>query len=279
MLDSKTLGKVYHTVLSYNPRNVNVCVMFNQDVKIKIMLLLPHSIQCSNISILDAVEKPVPQVPSPPRSETAVNNKRPRDSFSDLSPERPASKARRDEVDCGDNTGSTSTEAGCWEPSPRHMEKTLRLFPVSYFQLIKKPQGEQPVVVLNHPDADIPEVANIMRVVHKYGTEVQKVVLCQRTLKALSDFWGDGGASPASDAISPSPRRADRTGSTVKERFSLKLKLRRSGQNAYQVVNAGRQQSLRCWFCGRLFTDQEDFICHGQRHLMEANNDWRRGWF
>lgn len=248
----------------------------NQDVLNYCFLC--HIFSTVHLSILDAVEKPDPQALSPLRAETAVNNKRPRDSSPDLSQDRPTSKARRDEVDSEDGTGSTSTEAGCWEPSPRHVEKTLRLFPFSCFQLIKKPQGEQPVVVLNHPDADIPEVANIMTVVHKYGNEVQKVVLCQRTLKALSDFWGDGGTSPATDGTSPSPRRVP-PGSTVKERFSLKLKLRRSGQNAYQVVNTGRPQSLRCWFCGRIFTNQEDFICHGQRHLMEANSDWRSGWF
>ncbi|XP_076142103.1 uncharacterized protein znf518a [Alosa pseudoharengus] len=220
----------------------------------------------------DAVEKPGPQELSPQRTEMAVN-KRPRDSSTDRCDERPASKARRD-VD----SGSSSTESGCWEPSPRHMEKTLRLFPLSFFQLIKKPQGDQPVVVLNHPDANIPEVANIMRVVHKYGNEVQKVVLCQQTLKALSGLEIDRGASlPASVSAPLSPRHAQ-PGNTVKERFSLKLKLRRSGQNAYQVVNAGGHQSLRCWFCGRLFTKQEDFICHGQRHLMEATSDWR-SWF
>ncbi|XP_062375284.1 zinc finger protein 518A [Sardina pilchardus] len=224
----------------------------------------------------DAVEKPGSQELSPLRTETAVN-KRPRDSSPNRCDERPASKVRRD-VDYEDGTGSSSTETGCWEPSPRHVEKTLRLFPLSFFQLIKKPQGDQPVVVLNHPDAHIPEVANIMRVVHKYGNEVQKVVLCQQTLKALSDLEINRGASLlASVSIPPSPRRVQ-PGSTVKERFSLKLKLRRSGQNAYQVVNAGGHQSLRCWFCGRLFTKQEDFICHGQRHLMEATSDWS-SWF
>ncbi|KAL2083133.1 hypothetical protein ACEWY4_020906 [Coilia grayii] len=179
--------------------------------------------------------------------------------------------------------GAPAVTSGCWGTSPRHVERTLRLFPFSWFQPVTKPEGDQPVVVLNHPDADIPEVANIMRVVHRHGRAVQRVVLCAGTLKALGDHKRDGPSPPGpspSDGAPPTPPRGNerRNRNTVKERFLLKMKLRRSGQNAYQVVNADRQQSLRCWFCGRTFTKQEDFICHGQRHLLDANGDWN-SWF
>ncbi|XP_012675290.2 zinc finger protein 518A [Clupea harengus] len=235
-------------------------------------LRIVHPLTCTQ----DSVEKTGSQELSPLRTEKPVNNKRPREPSPDRSEEGLVCKSRKD-VDSEQGAGSPA-EAGCWEPSPRHVEKTLRLFPFSCIQLIKRPQGDQPVVVLNHPDADIPEVANIMRVVHKYGEEVQKVVLSQRTLRALSDSERNR-PSPTSTSIgaSLSPRRIDPS-KTVKERFLLKLKLRRSGQNAYQVVSTGRHMSFRCWFCGRMFTKQEDFICHGQRHLMEATGDWN-SWF
>uniref|UniRef100_A0A673TG28 Zinc finger protein 518A n=1 Tax=Suricata suricatta TaxID=37032 RepID=A0A673TG28_SURSU len=41
---------------------------------------------------------------------------------------------------------------------PKDAVRTLRLFPFSSKQLVKCPRRNQPVVVLNHPDADAPEV-------------------------------------------------------------------------------------------------------------------------
>ncbi|XP_063047786.1 zinc finger protein 518B [Engraulis encrasicolus] len=215
----------------------------------------------------------------------------------------------------GGGVASTAPSSGeHQDSSARHVDKTLRLFPFSYFQLVTRPDSAcQPVVVLNHPDAEVPEVTDIMRVVHKYGTEVQKVRLCAGTLKALDDGHtaqdheerqqdGDGGGgggggvvrclpgTPLSSGISgvpplptsspspsPSPGRVERRRSTVKERFLLKMKLRRSGQKTYQVVSPDRrppQPSLRCWFCGRAFTKQDEFISHEQRHTLDTSGDW-----
>uniref|UniRef100_A0A3Q3F9H1 C2H2-type domain-containing protein n=1 Tax=Labrus bergylta TaxID=56723 RepID=A0A3Q3F9H1_9LABR len=52
------------------------------------------------------------------------------------------------------------------------------------------------------------------------------------------------------------------------------MKLRKKSRKKYEVVDTlsgCRQESVvfNCWFCGRLFNNQEDWIGHGQRHLME----------
>ncbi|XP_061922224.1 uncharacterized protein LOC133662332 [Entelurus aequoreus] len=75
-----------------------------------------------------------------------------------------------------------------WNPPAKAVERTLRLAPFSCRQEIKCPRRDQPVVVLNHPDADIPEVANIMKVVHRHGGAVAKVSLSQKTMDALSEL-------------------------------------------------------------------------------------------
>ncbi|XP_028844627.1 uncharacterized protein znf518a [Denticeps clupeoides] len=151
----------------------------------------------------------------------------------------------------------------------RHAEKSLVLWPLNSTQPVKRPQGNQPVVVLNHPDSDIAEVANIMRVVNKHKSDVLKVRLSQRTVRALSDR----NTGSMARAAAPHPTNS------VKERFLLKLKFKKLGKNKYQVVRGGTLQdeappTFRCWFCGRIFTSQELFIGHGQRHLMEATKDW-----
>lgn len=153
-----------------------------------------------------------------------------------------------------------------WEPVPRDVPRSLRLRPHRSSQCITIPRDKQPVVVLNHPDTDIPEVFGIMKVVHKHKGAVQRVVLCGKTLSALSELscarhrraWPDG---------------------TVKERFSLKLRLKRVCGRKFTVVPTAPervtpQPTFRCWFCGRLFQNQELWVGHGQRHLTEATRGW-----
>ncbi|XP_035461344.2 zinc finger protein 518A isoform X1 [Scophthalmus maximus] len=162
-----------------------------------------------------------------------------------------------------------------WQPVPKHQERGLKLVAINPSQLVKRPAGDQPVVVLNHPDADIPEVARIMEVVNRYRGEVQKVVLSRRTLSALSAM-----SSEAPETYDPSDVQPDSAGpvkNSVQERFILKLKLRRLSRKKYEVVGAvspGRDVAtkFRCWFCGRSFASQETWMDHRQRHLME----WKR---
>lgn len=169
-----------------------------------------------------------------------------------------------------------------WKPVAKEVERTLRLGPFSSLQQVKCPRRYQPVVVLNHPDADIPEVANIMKVVNRYKGAVTKVSLSQKTVQALSELGALGknsstkGASSQSDDLRPRPVR-----SSVRERFLLKLKLKKKSKKKYEVVetlSGCRQEPVvfDCWFCGRLFNSQEDWIGHGQRHLMEATRDWNK---
>lgn len=169
-----------------------------------------------------------------------------------------------------------------WKPVAKDIERTLRLAPFSSLQQIKCPRRYQPVVVLNHPDADIPEVANIMKVVNRYKGAVTKVSLSQKTIQALSELgalWKNSstkGASSLSDDPRPRPVQ-----SSVRERFLLKLKLRKKSKKKYEVVetlSGCREEPVvfDCWFCGRLFNDQEHWIGHGQRHLMEATRDWNK---
>ncbi|XP_068439410.1 zinc finger protein 518A isoform X2 [Clinocottus analis] len=169
-----------------------------------------------------------------------------------------------------------------WKPVAKEVEKRLRLAPFSSLQQIKCPRRLQPVVVLNHPDADIPEVANIMKVVNRHKGAVTKVSLSQKTIQALSEHGGLWGNSSTKGASShredPRPRQV---GSSVRERFLLKLKLRKKSKKKYEVVDTlsgCREESVvfDCWFCGRLFNNQEDWIGHGQRHLMEATRDWNK---
>lgn len=159
-----------------------------------------------------------------------------------------------------------------WQLSPKNMERTLKLVAISPYQLVKRPAGDQPVVVLNHPDADIPEVARIMEVVNRYRGEVQKVVLSQRTLNALSAMNGD--VLRGTNQTGPRPEFAGHDKNCVQERFLLKLKLRRLSRKKYEVVGASSSSrdaitSFRCWFCGRVFTSKEMWLDHRRRHLLE----------
>uniref|UniRef100_UPI0037E76AD5 uncharacterized protein n=1 Tax=Semicossyphus pulcher TaxID=241346 RepID=UPI0037E76AD5 len=158
-----------------------------------------------------------------------------------------------------------------WQPAPKTLERTLKLVAINPSQLVKRPAGDQPVVVLNHPDADIPEVSRIMEVVNRYRGEVQKVVLSRRTVEALSAVNREVAEADAR------PHPAGLCKNSVQERFLLKLKLRRLSRKKYEVVGAVSPSrdtvtKFRCWFCGRVFACQETWMIHRQRHLME----WKR---
>ncbi|KAM6951847.1 zinc finger protein 518A-like [Aplochiton taeniatus] len=156
-----------------------------------------------------------------------------------------------------------------WKPVTKDVERTLRLCPFSSLQLIKCPRRYQPVVVLNHPDADIPEVCSIMKSVNRFKGAVSRVSLSRKTVQALSKLCQAGA---------PAPRPIE---NSLRERFLLKLKLRKKSKKKYEVVNSvslgGERPSVfECWFCGRHFSSQEEWIGHGQRHLMEATRDWNK---
>uniref|UniRef100_A0A3Q2XIV9 Uncharacterized LOC109523080 n=1 Tax=Hippocampus comes TaxID=109280 RepID=A0A3Q2XIV9_HIPCM len=163
----------------------------------------------------------------------------------------------------------------CRQPAPKSLQRTLKLIAMNPSQLIRCPVRDQPVVVLNHPDADIPEVARIMNVVNRYRGEVQKVVLSQRTLNALSAMTnGTHETNHYMDAQSQPPWCGE---NLVQERFVLKLRLRRLSRKKYEVVGAvspNRKvaKKFRCWFCGRVFENKEMWLVHRKRHLME----WKR---
>lgn len=209
-------------------------------------------------------------VPGPTRPQSQRKRRR-RPLFEDLPEIAPKTKRIS-------NKSGEKDATSIWEPAAKDLERTLRLCPFSPLQEIKCPRRNQPVVVLNHPDADIPEVTSIMRSVNKYKGEVLKVALSQSTVKALSELSGlsKQNASSSNAGVRPRP-----VGRTVAERFILKLKLKKTSRNKYEVVrssSAGSEQQATfcCWFCGRFFSNQEDWIGHGQRHLMEATRDWNK---
>ncbi|NXS95922.1 Z518B protein, partial [Jacana jacana] len=146
--------------------------------------------------------------------------------------------------------------------------RRLRLVPLRTDQLIKCPRRNQPVVVLNHPDVDSPEIINVMKTINKYKGQVLKVVLSERT----SSFLG----------VKRYRKRLTlqngETGNQTKKQNMLKMKLKKTHKNNYQVVESSPAETLqcmfKCWFCGRVYMDQEEWISHGQRHLIEATKGW-----
>lgn len=162
-----------------------------------------------------------------------------------------------------------------WRPIAKDKERTLRLSPQSSDQQVKWPRKYQPVVVLNHPDVDIPEVASIMKVVQRHQGAVTKVSLSQKTIQALNLSLTDSSTKDKSQGDYPHPRTVQ---SLVRERYLLKLKLKRKNKKKYRLVRTvprlQRSVVFTCWFCGRLFNSQEAWIGHGQRHLLEATRDW-----
>ncbi|XP_036184854.1 zinc finger protein 518B isoform X2 [Myotis myotis] len=145
--------------------------------------------------------------------------------------------------------------------------RQLRLIAVKPDQLIKCPRRNQPVIVLNHPDVDSPEVTNVMKVINKYKGNVLKVVLSERTRCQL------GIRRHHVRLTYQNVEEANQ----IKRQMMLKMKLKKVHKNNYQVVDSlpdDSQCTFKCWFCGRLYEDQEEWMSHGQRHLIEATRDW-----
>ncbi|NXT54213.1 Z518B protein, partial [Pluvianellus socialis] len=146
--------------------------------------------------------------------------------------------------------------------------RRLRLVPLRMNQLIKCPRRNQPVVVLNHPDVDSPEIINVMKTINKYKGQVLKVVLSERTSSCL-------GVKRYRKRLT---LQNVETGNQTKRQNMLKMKLKKTHKNNYQVVETSPVETLqcmfKCWFCGRVYMDQEEWISHGQRHLIEATKGW-----
>ncbi|NXX39247.1 Z518B protein, partial [Tricholaema leucomelas] len=146
--------------------------------------------------------------------------------------------------------------------------RRLRLVPLKANQLIKCPRRNQPVVVLNHPDVDSPEIINVMKTINKYKGQVVKVVLSERTSSCL-------GVKRYRKRLT---LQNGETGNQAKKQSMLKMKLKKTHKNNYQVVETSPTETLqclfKCWFCGRVYMDQEEWISHGQRHLIEATKGW-----
>ncbi|NXN98668.1 Z518A protein, partial [Rhinopomastus cyanomelas] len=156
--------------------------------------------------------------------------------------------------------------------------RTLKLLPFNSKQLVKCPRRNQPVVVLNHPDADVPEVVNVMKTIAKFKGHVLKVSLSKRTVKALLQPAFCNPLDITTDDLPQKRHRTVKPVSPVKERFVLKLTLKKTSKNNYQIVKTTSDKTLKakfsCWFCGRIFDNQDTWVGHGQRHLMEATRDW-----
>lgn len=155
--------------------------------------------------------------------------------------------------------------------------RTLRLFPFNSKQLVKCPRRNQPVVVLNHPDADAPEVERVMKTIAKFNGRVLKVSLSQTTINALLKpvYYN---TSETTDNDFSKRHKMLKPVNSVKERFVLKLTLKKTSKNNYQIVKTTSEDVLKakfnCWFCGRVFDNQDVWAGHGQRHLVEATRDW-----
>lgn len=159
---------------------------------------------------------------------------------------------------------------------PKDSSRTLRLFPFNSKQLVKCPRRNQPVVVLNHPDADAPEVERVMKTIAKFNGRVLKVSLSQTTINALLKPVSNTSETIYNDFSKR--QKMLKPVNSVKERFVLKLTLKKTSKNNYQIVKTTSEDVLKskfnCWFCGRVFDNQDVWAGHGQRHLVEATRDW-----
>ncbi|XP_010074329.1 PREDICTED: zinc finger protein 518A [Pterocles gutturalis] len=172
-----------------------------------------------------------------------------------------------------------SESGGPYKPrASKETVRTLKLLPFNSKQLVKCPRRNQPVVVLNHPDADVPEVVNVMKTIAKFKGHVLKVSLSRRTIEALLRPAFCNPLDVTTDDLSQKRHRTIKPISPVKERFVLKLTLKKTSKNNYQIVKTTSDNTLKakfsCWFCGRIFDNQDNWVGHGQRHLMEATRDW-----
>uniref|UniRef100_A0A8C0J026 Zinc finger protein 518A n=1 Tax=Chelonoidis abingdonii TaxID=106734 RepID=A0A8C0J026_CHEAB len=176
-------------------------------------------------------------------------------------------------------TEVVSKSSGPYRPrASKETVRTLKLLPFNSKQLVKCPRRNQPVVVLNHPDADVPEVVNVMKTITKFKGHVLKVSLSKRTIDALLESAYCNTLDIATEDLSQRRHRMIKPVSPVKERFVLKLTLKKTSKNNYQIVKTTSDNTLKanfsCWFCGRVFDNQDNWVGHGQRHLMEATRDW-----
>ncbi|NXQ52701.1 Z518A protein, partial [Anthoscopus minutus] len=195
-------------------------------------------------------------------------------------PEPPRKKAMLHRKCKEKNQAEIFSESGSpYKPrASKKTVRTLKLVPFNSNQLVKCPRRNQPVVVLNHPDADVPEVVNLMKTVAKFKGHVLKVLLSKRTVEALlqPDFCNPSDVT--TDGFSQKRHRTIKPISPVKERFVLKLTLKKTSKNNYQIVKTTSNNTLKakfsCWFCGRIFDNQDNWVGHGQRHLMEATRNW-----
>ncbi|KAM6150446.1 zinc finger protein 518B [Erethizon dorsatum] len=187
-----------------------------------------------------------------------------------LSRSLPGSRSKTKQVNPSKKKSKIQAEASrCLkDPSIFQVARQLRLVAVKPDQLIKCPRRNQPVIVLNHPDVDSPEVTNVMKVINKYKGNVLKVVLSERTRCQL------GIRRHHLRLTYQNMEEA----SQMKRQMMLKMKLKKVHKNNYQVVDSlpddSSQCIFKCWFCGRLYEDQEEWMSHGQRHLIEATRDW-----
>ncbi|XP_048361377.1 zinc finger protein 518A [Sphaerodactylus townsendi] len=170
-------------------------------------------------------------------------------------------------------------QAPCTQKVSKDTVRILKLLPFNSKQLIKCPRRNQPVVVLNHPDADVPEVENVMKTIAKFKGHVLKVSLSKRTIDALLEpAYCSNSLYIIANDLPQRKRRLLKPVSPVKERFVLKLTLKKTSKNNYQIVKTTSDNTLKtkfsCWFCGRIFDNQDKWVGHGQRHLMEATRDW-----
>ncbi|NXI19778.1 Z518A protein, partial [Irena cyanogastra] len=195
-------------------------------------------------------------------------------------PEPPRKKAMLHRKCKEKNQAEIVSESGSpYKPrASKKTVRTLKLLPFNSNQLVKCPRRNQPVVVLNHPDADVPEVVNVMKTIAKFKGHVLKVLLSKRTVEALlqPDFCNPSDVT--TDNFSRKRYRTIKPINPVKERFVLKLTLKKTSKNNYQIVKTTSNNTLKakfsCWFCGRIFDNQDNWVGHGQRHLMEATRDW-----
>ncbi|XP_062991195.1 zinc finger protein 518B [Elgaria multicarinata webbii] len=160
------------------------------------------------------------------------------------------------------------TQEDCFLKVVPVLMRHLRIIPYKSDQLIKCPHRNQPVVVLNHPDVDSPEIINVMKVINKYKCNVLKAVLSERTVSCL-------GVKRHHKKLTF--QNFDTAGEIEKQN-TLKMKLKKTHKNSYKVVNSSPEEAskltFKCWFCCRSYVDQEEWISHGQKHLMEATRGW-----
>ncbi|XP_051784167.1 zinc finger protein 518B [Erpetoichthys calabaricus] len=145
---------------------------------------------------------------------------------------------------------------------------SFHLVPVRSDQNITCPDHSQPVVVLNHPELDTPEITSLMQTLRNNQDSSSNVALpeiVQYNPQQKPDT--DAQSETLAETVEP-----------VNENNLLKMKLRKVCSDNYQVVGSDPKLpsivGFKCWFCARIFNNQDQWITHGQRHLTEATRDW-----